>query len=179
MLYSLYKKAFRLSREQKEFLFENLASLKEGFSEQDRKLNAESRRTVLRTVVARGLHDPETPEEMFGLVCLLEKFVGIDNDISHDNISLFLKPMSSGSQKITIRPCKVVGLIKKLDRLSRKYKQEKKNNDIDDNPPRSEFQDHINLIKERLSTQQSQPKGRNKTEKPHSSYNFRRKRRRL
>ena len=179
MLYNLYKKAFNLNREQKEFLFNNLDIIIDGFKEQDRKLNAASRYTVLKTVVARGLHDPETPEEMLGLVTLLEKFIGIDNNISNDNISLFLKPMSSGSQKIMIRPCKVVGLIKKLDRLSRQFKLNKKNNDIDDNPARSEFQQHIDLIKERLMSprkHQTEPKSKNSFP---SSYNFRKRKRRL
>jgi len=149
MLYTLFKKSYNLGRKQKEFLLDNLDAIVAGFGEQEIKLNASSRRTVLRTVVARGLHDPETPEEMLGLVNLLEKFIGVDNNFSHDNISLFLKPMSMGSQKIMIRPCRIVGLIKKLDRLSRKYKKNRKNNMIDDNPSREEFQQHLNSIKER------------------------------
>lgn len=147
MKYELFKKAFNLTRYQKETIYNNFDNIINGFNEQERALNVSSRKTVLKTVLARGLHDPETPEEMFGLVDLLENFIRIDDNISHENISIFLKPMSHSSQKIMLRPCKIIGLIKNLDRLSRQYKKDKDNKILDLNPTIKEFNENLNKIK--------------------------------
>lgn len=68
------------------------------------------------------LFDPETEEHMEKLIGLMEKFVGLDNDISYDNICIFLHPLSRGARKYILRPYQMIGLTKELERLSRKFK---------------------------------------------------------
>jgi hypothetical protein len=155
MNYDLLKKAFKLEKKEKETLLSNFDKFIDIFKEEEKIKNASSRQNVLKTVLARGLHDPETPDEMLGLIDLLEKFVGIDNDISHENISIFLKPMVSSAQKIMIRPCKIIGLIRKLDRLSRQYKREKKNESLEVSPIKEEFCNSLGQIKLKIKKPES------------------------
>jgi len=155
MIYELLKKAFKLGRNEKETFISNFDNIVDIIHEDRKVENASSRQNVLKTVLARGLYDPETPDEMLGLINLLEKFVGIDNDISHENISIFLKPMVSSAQKIMIRPCKIIGLIRKLDRLSRQYKREKKNESLDVSPIKKEFCDNLGQIKLKIKKPES------------------------
>lgn len=71
------------------------------------------------------IFDPETDEQMCHLLGLLEKFISVDNDISYDNVSVFLHPLSRGVKKISLRPYRMIGLVKELERLSKQFGREK------------------------------------------------------
>ena len=58
--------------------------------------------------------------------------------------------MSLGARKITLRPCKIVGLMRKLDRLSRRYKAEKKSEGTNLESTKADFNNSLLEIKERL-----------------------------
>lgn len=160
MLYNLYKSIYELNREQKEYLHGSFSEVISAIVDDRGKVvvarNVKeaklivAKNNVFKEVVAGGLHDPETPEEMGKLIDLLEKFVGIDNNISNDNIGVFINPMSMGAKKITIRPCRIVGLMRKLDRLSRKYKREMGNEGDGLVLIRQDFDGNIGEIKTRL-----------------------------
>jgi len=149
MLYELYKKAYSLNYNQKNFLFERFDDILVLLGQNEQK-EAEKQGFVKE---ARGSHDPETVEDMKKLINLLEKFLSIDRNLSYDNISVFMQPMSSGAKKVTLRPCRIVGLMRKLDRLSRTFKRKNKSfgpkelMEIE-----KEFFSNLNRIKERLSS---------------------------
>jgi len=158
MLYNLYKKVFKLNRSAQEYLHDSFDSIVSAIKSQEgekivtakNQREAEriiSKNIIFKEVLAGGLHDPETPEEMSRLIDLMEKFIGIDNNVSHDNIGIFIAPMSMGARKITLRPCKIVGLMRILDRLSRKYKMSDGNDLI---LTKSDFDKSLSEIKERL-----------------------------
>jgi len=155
MLYNLYKKAFSLDAKNKKFLLKNFKKIKDIFSEEDVLYPEENRSGLFEEMTvaslkkeARGIHDPETMEDMLKLVESLEKHIKIDNDISYENISVFINPLLKGSKKIMIRPCRAVGLINKIHNLSRKFN--KKNEDK--NKIRKDFFGNIKTIKIRLSS---------------------------
>jgi len=163
MLYNLYKSIYSLSRKNKEFLHHSFNDIVASIQREENKERIVVARTkkeakiidaknnVFKQVVAGGLHDPETPEEMCKLIDLLEKFVEIDNNISHDNISIFINPMSMGSKKVMIRPCRIVGLMRKLDRLSRRYKKEMCSEESDLSEISNSFKNNLGEIKSRLT----------------------------
>lgn len=116
--YDAMKIVFSMPREYKEFLFNNWDPV---IREINSELNSMEKTSGLKKQAKN--HNPETSEEMNNLLELMEKFVSIDDNISYNNISVFINPMSLGSKKITIRPFRIVGLIRKLGRLSRKYEK--------------------------------------------------------
>lgn len=161
MLYSLYKNIYHLDRNEKELLHDSFDGIVSIVSQDDSFLktaakikkeakNVISKNNIFKQVVARGLHDPETPAEMINLIGLMEKFMGIDNDLSHSNLTVFMSPMSFGARKINLRPCKIVGLMRKLDRLSRKYKREKGIEGSDLQEIKQNFNKNLQEIKQRL-----------------------------
>lgn len=150
MLYELYKNIFKLARKDREYLYSNFDDIVSSFeAEEDEKVEAKNH--VFKTVCASGLHDPETPNEMCKLIELLEKFVKIDENYNHENVSIFINPMYSGAKKVLIRPCKIVGLMRKLDRLSRRLKrqglEEEEIKEI-----KKSFHGHLCEIKNRLKS---------------------------
>jgi len=97
-----------------------------------------------------NVHDPETKEEMLKTLSLLEKFIENDKDFSYDNISIFLHPLSKGSKKRVLRPLKVVGLIRKMKNLSKRFNRNLENK----NKLRvisKEFLNNLGLVKSKLS----------------------------
>jgi hypothetical protein len=161
MLYNLYKNIYELNRNKKEYLLNNFDNIVESMkNEGDDKIvvasniveakKVLSKNEVFKEVLASGVHDPETPKEMKKLVDLLEKYIRIDDNICHENISVFLSPMSMSSKKINIRPCRLVGLMRRLDRLSRRYNKEKKSGNSSLWKIKEEFKKTVSEIKERL-----------------------------
>lgn len=110
--------------------------------------NQKSKRTI-----ASKVFDPETSEQMIKLVNLMEKFISLDHDVSYKNLCLFVNPLSYGSKKILIRPHKVVGLIRKLENITRCFeralKSENKEREVQE--VRQRFFDCLREIKQRLS----------------------------
>ena len=67
------------------------------------------------------LYDPETPEQMLKIIDLIDKFINLDEDISYDNMCIFLFPLSRGAQRVALRPMRLIGLTKALWSLCRKH----------------------------------------------------------
>ena len=161
MLYNLYKSVYLLDRSQKEYLNNSFDDIVASMKDDNGKMVIASnikeakiiaaKNNVFKEVLAGGLHDPETPEEMGDLINLLEKFIGIDGNFSRDNIGVFINPMSIGAKKITLRPCKIVGLMRKLDRLSRKFKNNMNCKDCDTESIRQDFNRNLGEVKTRLN----------------------------
>ncbi len=141
--YDLYKKAFVLNTEQKEYLVNSLDNIISVFKEEE--VLGLKKEAIKKE--ASGSHDPETIEDMKKLLNLFEKYLSFDQNLSYSNVSIFLHPLSSGSKKVSLRPCKIVGLMRKLDQLSRMILRE----DIDKNMVKKEFFSNLNKIKKRLS----------------------------
>lgn len=106
-----------------------------------------------------ALYDPETPKQMLELIDLIEKFISYDNNISVDNVSIFLHPLKNGASKLFLRPAKLVGLTKDLWKISRQYdKRRKQKKDVskdislyrDLSGLRKKFKSKLLLIKEKL-----------------------------
>lgn len=161
MLYDIYKLIYQASREKKEHIYNHFDEILsviqlEGNIKESAYVNnikeariLNSKENVFREITARGLHDPETEEEMKKLVSLLEKFLGIDGDISLDNIGVFMKPMGFGARKITLRPCRLVGLVRHLEKLARRFKNSE---DPDEKTEiKKEFNKILVEVKDRLA----------------------------
>ena len=73
---------------------------------------------------AAGSHDPETVKDLERIISHLEKFIGVEDNVSIDNLELFIRPLSIGSKRIVLRPYKLVGMVKRLDSLAKEYKRE-------------------------------------------------------
>lgn len=103
---------------------------------------------------AKRLHDPDTVEEMIEIVCLLEKTVKANDDISYDTMSLFLVPLLRGAQRIGLKPYMVVGLLKRLSRICRQYQRTKSKNKSykDVFLIKKDFNDCLNCIKNRFNS---------------------------
>lgn len=95
-------------------------------------------------------YDPETVDEMLKLVGLLEKFISIDDDISYDNICIFMRPLSGSSKKLVLRPNKLVGLSRKMESLSRQYQKNKENQELQ-LQIKDDFNNNLCEFKNRLS----------------------------
>jgi len=187
MLFKLYKKAYNLNIEEKEYLLENFDSIVDILTAKKKKEKKVIRQTnwyidhdkggnVYPTDVRDGLfeevtvskkkeelvkqsnvHDPETKEEMLKTLSLLEKFVENDKDFSYDNISIFLHPLSKGSKKRILRPLKVVGLIRKMKNLSKRFNRNLENkNKL--KVISKEFLNNLELVKSKLSHEEPQKK---------------------
>jgi hypothetical protein len=158
MIYELCKKAYHLDAKKKKYLLKNFKKIREILNNEDVLYPEENRSGLFEETTiaslkkeARGTHDPETSEDMLKLLESLEKHVGIDNDISYDNISIFLNPLLKGSKKITLRPCKSVGLVNKIHNLSRSF-HKNKGRKREQNKIRKDFLENLKTIKTRLST---------------------------
>lgn len=103
--------------------------------------------------VAKRLYDPETTEELGDLIILLEKNISVDGDLSFDSLSVFLIPLLRGSQRVGLKSQKIVGLMKKLCRLSRKYQRVKQRqmSHKEKHEVRKDFSDCLKEIKSRLN----------------------------
>jgi len=131
MLYNLYKKIYALSFENKKYLLNNFDDIVKTLNSDDLGIKKEA---LKKEAYSGSCHDPETPDEMLKLLDLLEKFVRMDSNISYDNLSVFLHPLMYSSRKNSIKPCKVVGLIRKLYSLSKILNQKNMNMiDVHDN----------------------------------------------
>jgi len=108
----------------------------------------------IKITIANKVFDPETSEQMIKLVNLMEKFISLDHDVSYKNLCLFVNPLSYGSKKILIRPHKVVGLIRKLENITRGFERALKseNKERETQEVRQRFFNCLNEIKQRLST---------------------------
>lgn len=114
-------------------------------------------------VKVASLYDPETPQQMLNLISLVEKFTNIDDDFSHDSLSVFLYPLSRGAKRVAMRPAKVVGLTKELWALSRQFDRlrNSKNDNIDAEGSidknagmdliKKDFRDRISTIKNKIA----------------------------
>jgi len=176
MLYDLMKRAYRLNREDKEFLHENWDKIvvalrrkkkkKKDIIELEDKLPKEyeyleqgdnvepspreiyfSKKILEKKVQAQRLHDPETPEQMINLISVMEKFINADDNRGYNQLCLFLSPLSSGAKKLVLRPYRLVGLIRKLEKLSRQFDRTEKTPELCDN-----FCNCLDSIKQRLSS---------------------------
>jgi len=79
-------------------------------------------------VIANRLFDPETIEQMLKLISQMEKHLKIDGDISYENVCVFLQPLINSSQKLVLRPYRLVGITRRMMSLSKKYSKAKEIN---------------------------------------------------
>jgi hypothetical protein len=103
--------------------------------------------------IAGQIHDPETVEEILKLISLMEKFILVDGDLTYDNLCVFIHPLARGSRRIILRPYKIVGLIKIIEKLSRKFKELKETPRTKTllNRVEKDFQKYLQEIKKRLA----------------------------
>jgi len=116
-----------------------------------------------RIVTANRLFDPETIEQMSKLISLMEKHLRIDGDISYENVCVFLQPLINGSQKLVLRPYRLVGITKRMMTISKKYSKAK---EIDFGKKtldmlKKEFNKGISECKQHLSTKDTESLKRN------------------
>lgn len=188
MLYELFKKAYLLPRENKEYLLDSwdniIAILKEAkktktvkkkttmqpmeidtkqdpdswyepYRERSRQegpfISQTGQNEILRTIQAsKKLYDPETKEQMLRVIELLEKFIDIDEDISYDNLALFIHPLTRGSTRVMLRPYRVVGLARKLEFLAKHFARQLAKG-IENDEMKTQFMDNLQIIRKRLS----------------------------
>jgi hypothetical protein len=115
---------------------------------------------------------------MLNLITLVEKFTAIDDDFSHDNLGVFLYPLSRGARRLAMRPAKVVGLTKELWALSRQFDRLKnsKNDNIDAEGSmdknagmdivKKDFRDKVSIIKNKIAYLMESKIPNNSGEKP-------------
>lgn len=141
-LYNLYKKIYNSELEKKIYIYDN-------FEKITSQLNINNFKKE-----AKGSHDPETIEDIEKLLESLEKHLIIDEDISFSELGVFLHPMSMSVKKITLRPLKIIGMVKILKKLSKKYSKAKKEKDNKKlKEIKKEFISCLNKIKEQIKEQ--------------------------
>ena len=88
-------------------------------------LKEESSSVAENMIKTSNLHDPETSEQLVKLIELMEKYLGIEDDISYDNISVFIHPLLNGARKLIVKQYKIMGITRRLHTLSKKYRKYK------------------------------------------------------
>jgi len=147
ILFDLYKKVYSLSRDQKENLFDNFQSFVvlsmknkkkrkqiKKILDEDARLTQEDNpypienrngmfedRTAEILKEARSVHDPETTKEMCNIIELMKKFISVDQDLSYENLCIFLNPLLKGSRRVGLQGNRIIGMVYKLHKLSKKW----------------------------------------------------------
>lgn len=119
----------------------------------DSVLNRSSSEDISQNFIKESkLHDPETSDQLIKIIDLLEKFLKADEDISFNNICLFIYPMIIGSKKLTLRPYRIISLVNKLKNLAKTFEKGYRNNRITPELRgiKIEFNNNLKEIKKRL-----------------------------
>lgn len=104
----------------------------------------------LRIVVADKLYDPETPAQMLKLLEQMEKYIVLDGNLSYENLCIFLQPLVHGAKKIILRPYRIVGFAKVLEKLSREYERKIGDGQPNKKSVRVNFSRILKRLRERL-----------------------------